>query len=211
MNNFSVIIVDDHSVVRQGVAITLKKHFPESTIHYASSFDEMLRILLKNEEIQLTLLDINIPGGNSPEMITKIKKQYNDLKVLIFSGYEEKHYAIRYIQAGANGYLNKNEEEDEIVNAVRKVMNTGKYISTSLKDSLMDMMLDKKLANPLDTLSSREFEIAKMLANGLGNIEISNALDIHMSTVSTYKNRIFKKLKLENVISLAELFKVYSN
>ncbi|HZH69390.1 MAG TPA: response regulator transcription factor [Flavobacteriaceae bacterium] len=211
MSNFSVIVVDDHSVVRQGVAITLKKHFPKSTIYYASNFEELLLVLSKQDDIQLILLDINIPGGNSPEMITKIKEQYQDLKVLIFSGYEEKHYAIRYIQAGANGYLNKNEEEEEIVFALRKVMSTGKYISTSLKDNLLEMMLDKKLANPLDSLSSREFEIAKMLADGYGNLEVSTELDIHMSTVSTYKNRIFKKLKLENVISLAELFKVYSS
>jgi len=210
VQNFSVALVDDHSVVRQGIALTLKKHFQGVKLFQAADFETLLDLLEAEENISLILLDINMPGGNSIEMIQKIKSLQPLAKVLIFSAFEEKHYALRYIQAGANGYLNKLEEEEEIVNAVRQVITSGKYMSLSLKENMMDFMFNKQAVNPLSLLSEREFEIANLLVSGDGNLEIANKLNIHMSTVSTYKARVFNKLNVDNVVSLADLFKLYN-
>lgn len=211
IQNLSVVLVDDHSVVRQGIAITLKKHFQGVVLHQAPDFQHLLYILETEDSISLILLDINMPGGNSIEMIHKIKMLQPLAKILIFSAFEEKHYALRYIQAGANGYLNKLEEEDEIVNAIRQVITTGKYMSPALKENMVDFMFNKQAVNPLSLLSEREFEIANLLVSGDGNLEIANKLNIHMSTVSTYKARVYNKLNVDNVVSLADLFKLYND
>src|SRR5690606_22908379 len=128
---------------------------------------------------------------------------------LIFSAYEEQHYAMRYIRAGANGYLNKNGEEEEIIYAVNEVLSKGEYVSEELRDIIKE--LDKKKVNPLEELSERELEIAKFLVDGVTNLEISNRLSIHMSTVSTYKMRIFKKLDIDNVVCLSDIYRLYTN
>lgn len=205
----SVILADDHSVVRQGISLTLKKHFLNPAIFHASGFEQVIDVLQKEDSIDLILLDINMPGGNSTQMISKIYAVQKDVKILIFSAFEEKHYALRYIQSGANGYLNKLEEEEEIVYAVRQVLTTGKYMSASFKEDMIDYMFNKQSANPLSTLSEREFEIANLLVMGEGNLEIANKLGIQMSTVSTYKTRIFSKLNVDNVVSLSDIFKLY--
>lgn len=208
-DKFSVVLVDDHSVVRQGMSLMLKKYFPAITVFQASEFNELIDILKREKIIDLILLDINMHGGNTTEMITQIKNIQEKLKILIFSAYEEKHYALRYIQAGANGYLNKLEEEEEIIKAVKEVLTTGKYVSSVLKESMLNNLFNNGLVNPLDILSEREFEIANLLVRGEGNLEIANKLNIHVSTVSTYKSRIYSKLNVDNVVSLSDIFKIY--
>lgn len=208
-NNFSLLIVDDHSVVRQGASLSLKKHFPGITIYNASDFEQTIDVLEQTPSVDLVLLDINIPGGNSTDMIAQIRALRDEIKILIFSAYEEQHYAMRYIRAGANGYLNKNGEEEEIISAVSEVLSKGEYVSEELRDIIKE--LDKKKVNPLEELSERELEIAKLLVDGVTNLEISNRLNIHMSTVSTYKMRIFKKLDIDNVVCLADIYRLYAN
>lgn len=208
-DEFSVVLVDDHSVVRQGMSLMLKKYFPAITVFQASEFNKLIDILKREKIIDLILLDINMHGGNTTEMITQIKNIQENLRILIFSAYEEKHYALRYIQAGANGYLNKLEEEEEIIKAVKEVLTTGKYVSSVLKESMLNNLFNNGLVNPLDILSEREFEIANLLVRGEGNLEIANKLNIHVSTVSTYKSRIYSKLNVDNVVSLSDIFKIY--
>lgn len=208
-NKFSVVLVDDHSVVRQGMSLMLKKYFPAITVFQASSFNELIDVLKKEKNIDLILLDINMHGGNTTEMIVEVKNIQKNVRILIFSAYEEKHYALRYIQAGANGYLNKLEEEEEIINAVKQVITTGKYISSVVQKNVIDNLFNNELVNPLDILSEREFEIANLLVRGEGNLEIANKLNIHVSTVSTYKSRIYTKLNVDNVVGLSDIFKLY--
>ena len=208
-NKFLVVLVDDHSVVRQGISLMLKKYFPAITVFQASSFNELIDVLKKEKNIDLILLDINMHGGNTTEMIVEVKNIQENARILIFSAYEEKHYALRYIQAGANGYLNKLEEEEEIISAVKQVITTGKYISSVVQKNMIDNLFNNGLVNPLDILSEREFEIANLLVRGEGNLEIANKLNIHVSTVSTYKSRIYAKLNVDNVVSLSDVFKLY--
>ena len=206
----NILIADDHSVVRQGVALILREAFNSVNIYHAESFSEISEIL-KKQSINLILLDINLPGGNNVGMINNIKEIQSSIKVLMFSAYDEDQYAVRYIHAGVDGYLNKLSSEDKIIEAVSEILRGGRYFSDKIKDRVFESVINKTPENPLESLSNREMEIADLLAKGEGNLEIANRLDIKMSTVSTYKSRIFEKLGINNVVSLAEKFNIYRN
>lgn len=205
---YRILIVDDHLVVRTGVTIILQNEIDNLTISYASNFPETLKIL-QDTSFDLIILDINIPGGKNTEMISDIKSLHSDVKILMFSAHEEEFYALRYIHAGADGYLNKLSSEDKIVEAVKSIMNFGKYLTNEIIDKLNDSSLLKDTFNPFDKLSKREIEIVKLLVKGDGNLEISNYLGIQMSTVSTYKNRVFEKLKINNLVELIEKYNLH--
>lgn len=208
MKKYKILIVDDHLVVRTGVTIILQNEIDNLDISYASNFLETIKVLNDNS-YDLIILDINIPGGKNTEMIADIRKIQQDVKILMFSAHEEESYALRYIQAGADGYLNKLSGEDKIVAAVNSIMNHGEYIPDDIRSLLQAKKLNNEPINPFDKLSNRELEIAKLLIKGNGNLEISNSLNIQMSTVSTYKNRIFEKLKINNLVELIEMYQLY--
>lgn len=205
---YKILIVDDHLVVRTGVTIILQNEINNLTISYASNFPETMKIL-QDTSFDLIILDINIPGGKNTEMISDIKRLHSDVKILMFSAHEEEFYALRYIHAGADGYLNKLSGEDKIVEAVKSIMTFGKYLTYEIMDKLNDSSLQKEPLNPFDKLSKREIEIVKLLVKGDGNLEISNYLGIQMSTVSTYKNRVFEKLKINNLVELIEKYNLH--
>lgn len=201
-----ILIVDDHLVVRTGVAIVLKEQLENITISNVENFFETIAVL-KERSFDLIILDINIPGGKSTEMIREIRTIRPESKILMFSASEEEKYAYKYIIAGANGYINKLCSEEQIVAAVTAVLETGKYIPIEVATKIVEIGLNKTAINPLDILSKRELEIAELMITGNGNLEISNQLNIHMSTVSTYKNRIFEKLKITNLVELINIYK----
>lgn len=202
----SVLLVDDHLVVRKGVELVLLSTFPKAYVYNVENYDDALDIM-KTIRLDLVILDININGVENIKIMKSIKEIQSKVKILIFSSHEEKHYGIRYIQNGADGYLNKFCTEDKIIKAVQQILDKGYYYSDQVKDKLKSKTKKNEGSNAIDSLSNREFEIAKLLISGEGNLEISNKLNIQMSTVSTYKNRIFEKLNISNVVSLSELFK----
>ena len=208
-DKIKILLADDHSVVRHGISLILREACGDVEILHAENFNEVL--VKSKEKISLIFLDINLPGGNSPKMIEKIREKNPKVNILMFSAYDEEQYALRYIHAGANGFLNKDSSDAEILLAVRSVLETGKYISPSIKEKILENVFLKTPINPLETLSDREAEVARLLAKGEGNLEIANRLNIQMTTVSTYKNRIFEKLKINNVVSLVEILKIYNN
>lgn len=207
---YSFIVADDHGIVRQGVSFVIRELYQGANVLQADNFSEILR-LINQEKIDLLVLDVNFPDGSSLGILPEIKKNHPDTKILIFSAYDEDIYAIRYINAGANGYLNKLCNEDEMKLAITSVMNYGKYTSQNIKDKIVDSFILKIPLNPLEQLSNREIEIAKLMVEGYGNIEICTALNLRKTTVSTYKNRIFEKLGVDNLSELYQLFNLYTN
>src|SRR5688572_24466593 len=115
-----ILLVDDHSVVRHGVSVLLKKAFDGVTITHADSFDDLLTKL--SEKQDLLFLDINLPGGNSTKMVEEIRSSHPDVLIMMFSAYDESRYALRYIHAGANGFLNKYSKDEEIIKAVKSIL-----------------------------------------------------------------------------------------
>jgi len=206
--NKKILIVDDHLVVRNGVAMVLEKQIQEVEIFNAENFFEAVA-LLREEYFDLVILDINIPGGKNTEMITDLRAIQPSVKILIFSAHEEEQYAVKYISAGANGYLNKLSSEEKMMFAINSIFESSSYISAELLTKLVHTRTSNKIINPLEVLSKREHQIAQLLIKGNGNLEISNMLDIHMSTVSTYKARVFEKLKINNLVELINLYKAF--
>lgn len=199
------LILDDHIIVRQGMDFLLKDRYLSAEVYHAGEMKEALDIMISTS-IDLLLLDINIPDGMGVNMIPEIRKQNGSTKILVFTGLDEEQYALRYIAAGADGYINKLSDVENIFHAIESVLHRGKYISEKTKNLLLEHMVNPIPANPLEKLSSRELEVARLLAGGNGNLEISNRLSIAVSTVSTYKLRIFEKLMVSNTVALSKLF-----
>ena len=202
----NILLVDDHLVVRKGVEMIFNANIPNVTVYNAEDYGQALEVL-KVVNIDLILLDININGTENIKIMKEIKAIQADTKILIFSSHEENQYGLRYIQNGADGYLNKFCSEDVILKAVNEIFLKGSYYSKDIKEKLITKGKKRSSKSSIDSLSNREFEIAQLLINGYGNLEISNKLDIQMSTVSTYKNRIFEKLNISNIVALSDLFK----
>jgi DNA-binding NarL/FixJ family response regulator len=206
----NILIVDDHFIVRSGMSLLLENELDSVQVFGASNFQEALAECTKIF-FDLVILDINLPGGKKCYMIDDLRELQKDVKILIFSAHEEDIYAFRYIQAGANGYLNKLSDSNTIVKAIKTVLEAGKYISIDILDKFIAFSHHKREStNPLEELTHREFEIAELLVKGFGNLEIANELDIKMTTVSTHKLNIFKKSHITNIIELSELFKKFT-
>lgn len=208
-NIYNFLIADDHSVLRQGVSLIINDLFLNANIFQSGNFKDTFKILRENN-IDLLILDVNFPDGNSLNILPEIKNIQPSTKVLMFSGYDENIYAMRYLNAGASGYLNKESTEEEMKNAIKTMMLSGKFITPNVKDRILDSYISKKPINPLDILSNREIEVARLLIKGYGNLEILELLKIKKTTVSTYKYRIFEKLQIDNLANLIELFNLYS-
>lgn len=200
-----ILIVDDHLVVRTGVSIILEEKIKNIAISTTENFNETLKIL-KEKIFDLIILDINIPGGRNTSMIEVIRNIQAEVKILIFSVYEEDTHACPYIIAGANGYLNKLSDKKKLTGAVDTILKTGNYLTPDIIKELVKASTNKQSINPLDKLSKREREISELLVQGDGNIEIANKLSIQLTTVSTHKNKIFNKLNIKNIVELIGLF-----
>jgi DNA-binding NarL/FixJ family response regulator len=202
----NILLVDDHLVVRKGIELVIADSFPKAIVYNAENYVETLEIL-KTVDVDLVVLDIIINGIEDVKIMKAIKKIQPKTKILVFSCHEEEFYGLRYIKNGADGYLHKYCSEHIITEAFKNVLKDGYYYSDSIKFKLNLKANKKNLLNPIDALSNREFEIAKMLIDGCGNLEIANKLNIQMSTVSTYKNRVFEKLDINNIVALSSFFK----
>lgn len=209
-----ILIADDHSIVRLGATVIINEKFKGIEITSASTIDEVYKNL-SSSKFDLLLLDINMPGGNNIKVIKEILNIQNDLKILVFSSYDENIYALRYIEEGAAGYLNKNTAMEDLANAIQSIQDRGTYMSNAIKDLYVQKLTTTKSSldktNPLFKLSNREMDVAKHLMEGHGILEVSTLLQLSSSTVSTYKSRIFEKLAVNNIPELIELFKLNEN
>ncbi|PZU82799.1 MAG: DNA-binding response regulator [Chryseobacterium sp.] len=204
------LLADDHSLIRQGIEFLLEELGLDFEAFHASNLQQIISILKENP-IDIAVIDAHFPDGNSLTIIQQIKELQPDIRILIFTGIEESTQSLKFLNAGANGFLSKLSEEEEIKQAIWGILRYGQHISPVTQALLMNSIQNPNLINPLKILTERELEIAEMYAKGLGNLEISNRLDIKQNTVSTIKKRIFEKLKIENIVELAELIKNNKN
>lgn len=206
----TVLLVEDHSIVRMGVKLLIEDFLPSVTVIEAATFSETLK-LLQSRFFDLVILDIKIPGGEAFNMISKIRDIQSKVKILIFSSQDEELYAIHYVKAGANGYLPKDTSNEELEKAITSVMAGGTYISNVIQDQLVNNTLLERESkeSPLEILSNRELEIMDMLLTGKWTKDIALDLHIKESTVSTYKARIFEKLEVTNILELFKKVEIY--
>jgi len=207
-NRHNFLIADNQSIIRKGISQLVNELFFNPKITHSENFKDIFKVL-RETKIDLLILDINFRDGNSLNIIKEVKSIQPCIKILIFSASDENIYAMRYLNAGASGYLSKGSSEDEMKQAFTSMILSGKYITQNIKDRISDFYISKKPINPLEELSNREFEVARLLIKGFGNLEISELLQIKKTTVSTFKNRVFEKLKIDNLPDLIEVFQLY--
>lgn len=189
-----ILICDDHKIVRDGLCQILRQLPDVSLIAEAGSGEELLD-KLKCDYFNIILLDISLPDKNGLEVLQSVKTRYPATNVLMLSMHPQEQYAKRALVLGASGYLTKDTASDELLLAVQKVSEGGKYISQSLAENLADHLSRDEKQLDHEVLSGREFEIMIKLANGRSLQEIANELFISNKTVSTYRSRIMEKME----------------
>ena len=198
-----ILIADDHAVVRTGLKEILAQEFPRAVFGEAGSSAETLEKIRK-EPWDVLVLDISMPGRSGLDVLHELKDAHSKLPVLVLSMHSEEEYAVRTLKAGAAGYLTKESAPDELVNAIKKLLAGGKYVSESLAQILVADLEAGDGQAPHDLLSDREFEVMLMIASGKTVTEIGKKLSLSVKTISTYRRRILEKMGLRSNADLTQ-------
>lgn len=191
-----IIIADDHQLIREGLKRVIQR---ETDFELIAETDNPLEVieLVQTKEFDVLILDINFPQKSGFEVLKEVKLIKPQSRILMLSIHPEERYALRTLKAGASGYLNKDCEPEELLNAIRTISVGKKYITPSIGDRLLSSK-DNSLENPLEILSDREFEVLRLIAEGKNQTEIAEMLSLGVSTVNTYRSRILEKLELKS-------------
>ena len=198
-----VLIVDDHTIFRSGLKRLFSDEDDICVVDEASNSTEALDKIRKHE-LDLVLMDVSLAGRSGLEALESLRAEYPQLPVLMLSMYSEEQYAVVAMKAGANGYLSKDTDPAELIGAIRKIAAGGRYLTDHGTELLMMQFSGKDERPSHQKLSSREFEIMKMIANGISLTDIGTRLNISVKTVSTYRTRILEKIGVKSNAELAK-------
>jgi len=198
-----VLIADNHPIVRMGIKNVLNSVSDFEIIDDVATTTELFT-KLKTLTPDVVILEMDIPEINGIASLRKLKQEYPDIKVLIYSGQSEDVYALSTIRAGAFGYLSKTADLDYIISAVRKVSEGNMFITNELAQRLAFDEGTQKPRRFFRKLSTREVEVLKLLASGKRNKDVALGLNLNEKTVSTYKARLMKKLNVDNLVDLLQ-------
>ncbi|MCX7987895.1 MAG: response regulator transcription factor [Thermodesulfovibrio sp.] len=197
MNKIKVLIVDDHTLFRKGLKeILLDLPFIQECKEAKDGYEAVK--FVEKEHFDLVFLDIAMPQIDGLETLRRIKTINPDIKTLLISMYPEEQYASRALKLGANGYMTKSADPEELTRAIEKILKGGKYLPESFSEKLISYFEKSDKILPHEKLSEREFQVFLMIAQGKSLIDISRELSISIKTVSTYRARILEKLDLKN-------------
>jgi DNA-binding NarL/FixJ family response regulator len=196
-----VLVVDDHAIVRAGIKQILAQAPGFAQCDEAGDGAAALE-KVRNHKYDVAVLDITLPGVSGIDLIKRIRHDRPDCKVLILSMHKEDQFAVRALRAGAAGYLTKESAPDLLVSAIRKVAQGGRYVSPELGEKLAAEVDDLRERAPHELLSDREHQIFRMLVAGDSVNAIAAALNVSAKTVSTHKQRLMKKLHVDNNAAL---------
>jgi len=196
-----VAIVDDHQIVRTGFRELLSEDASINIVFEAANGDETLE-KLRTTQCGVLLLDISLPGKSGVDVLRAVRQRHPEVKVLILSGFPEESYALAMIKNGANGYLCKDCEREELLRAIHMVSAGRRYVSPRTAELLADEMSGERRGALHESLSDRELQVFLRLARGESVSSIAGQLHLSVKTISTYRSRVTDKL---NVASNAEL------
>ena len=204
-----ILLADDHSIIRSALRIILENNIAGVMVEETGDGDSVIeRLQLKENEYDLLVLDINMPGINTVDLVGKILELNEDARILIFSMNPDTPFAKMYLKLGVAGYLTKTSSPDEIIKAIRTVLSGNIYVSDQVQAALQVSQVPA-LANPFESLSPREFEIMLHVLRGETVKEICRQSGLNSSTVSTYKARVYEKLGTRNVMEIVSLAKAH--
>lgn len=204
-----VLMVEDHSVVMQGFRLIFDRECSNCHLDVVRSNTGMMKAL-RQQRYDMAIVDIQLEDGLSINVLPDVIKLYPHLNILMFTGYAEELYAQRLFAIGVKGFLNKHAEEPEIAQALRQVLAGKMFYSESFSNNMMVRAQEKRPeTNPFGQLSQREMEVALLLLKGKRVSQICAELNLHSSTVTTYKIKIFTKLEVDNVVDMERLAVLY--
>ena len=201
-----VLLADDHRIVREGLRMVLADDPGLQVVAEADSGPAALAAVRERQGTQgldVVLLDIALPGMDGLDVLQRLRQDWPGLPVLMLSTYPEKHYAVRCIQLGASGYLNKSTDPDALMAALRRVAAGGMHVSASTAEALASLVSQGRTKTGLELLSHREYQVYQLLTRGLSVGEIGAQLGLASNTVSTYRARILEKTGTKNDVELA--------
>lgn len=193
----SILIVDDHFLVRKGLKKILEDEVNNVIVYEAIDGNDLMK-KIHAEKFDMIICDISMPGRSGLELLEQIKKEYPKLPVLMLSFYPEDQYAVRVLKAGASGYISKDSASEELSKAIRQVLIGRRYISENLVEKLASNLDTNNNKDLHESLSNREFDVLKMIASGKKISDIAVILSLSVNTISTYRFRILEKMKLKN-------------
>lgn len=202
--NKRIYIVDDHPLMRKGLAMTIDKEMGYEVCGQAESAEQALAEMVSLNP-DAAVVDISLPGMNGIELIKNVLHQKPNLKILVVSRHDEELYAERALRAGAKGYLMKLEAAEILITALRQIINGGIYLSEKIGAKMIMKMTSGNAAksdNPLDLLSDRELEVFELTGKGLSTREIGEKLHISVKTVESHRANIKDKLQVETANDL---------
>ncbi len=191
-----ILIVDDHAIIRQGLRQLLADAFPRAIFGEANNGNEALD-QISRQSWEVVLLDITMPGKSGLDVLKQLVSARPNTAVLVLSMHPEDQYAVRVLKTGASGYITKNTASDEVVTAVRKVLAGGRYVSSSLAETLASSLNTPAEGPRHEVLSDREYQVLRLIAVGKSVKEIAFDLSLSVKTISTYRTRIMEKMKLK--------------
>ena len=198
-----VFVADHQPIVSYGIRMLFENSKDIKIVNTANSATQLLDYL-KKSNTDIVLMTMDLPDINGITVLRTIKKEFNDVRVIIFSTHPEDIYAISAIKAGASGYLSKTVTTATIKRAILTVFKGGIYVSKELAESLAFEKNNLGTMNLYKKLSTREVEVLKLISSGKRNIDIADQLNINEKTVSTYKLRLMKKLNVSNLVELID-------
>lgn len=194
-------MVDDHTVVRHGIKSLIQDRLDMECVGEAWDGHGALKVI-NDSNCDVVLMDISIPFPDGIQVMKTALVRNPKLKVIFITSYEEEQYAIRLMSMGASGFVNKTASNDEIIAAIKRVANGGRYFSDRVIDTIMDERSGKQTPPGASKLTEREFQVLNLLGNRRSPSEIARALSISPKTVSTHQSKIVKKLNLTKNLDL---------
>jgi len=202
----AVFIVDDHPLVRQGLAQVINGETDMMVCGEAEDAPKALH-LVNTKDPDLVIVDISLRGNNGLELIKNIKALKHNLPILVFSMHDETVYAQRALRAGARAYVMKQESADKIVTAIRRIMSGDIYVSNRVADQVLHQLVNGSgdpSGSPVDRLSDRELEVIQLIGRGLSTREIASSLNLSVKTIESHRAHIKEKLNLRNATELVQ-------
>ncbi len=192
-----ILIADDHAILRRGLREILVGEFRGAIFGEAGNAQEVLTAV-RTQAWDLVILDITMPGRSGLDLLRDLRQSRPDLPVLVLSMHPEGQYAKRVLRSGAAGYMNKETAPKELVTAIRRVLDGGRYVSAALAERLASDLSADAARLPHERLSGREFEVLRMIASGKTISQIAEELHLSVTTVSTHRARLLEKMGMAN-------------
>jgi two-component system, NarL family, invasion response regulator UvrY len=190
-----ILIVDDHPVVRRGIKQILSEHQDFEVTAEADSFARATEVL-KADTFDLIVLDLSMPDRSGLDLIELARREYPATAILVLSILPAEQYAVRVLRAGASGYLTKQSAPEELVVAIRRIASGHRYLDEVAAEQLADAVVAGSSSLPHESLSSRELQVLCLIGQGRSAREIAETLFLSPKSVSTYRSRVLKKMKM---------------